>query len=150
MHLHNALKLFTLLPIQNKTNSNRHVIWQLHSINYKKKWNLIQNSPAVKKVRPSRMLLWKKMWNIKWWPRNGCDSRLKANILIMTVQWICVPNCTETWRRQHKFTWIVNIKIFAFSLPSQPFLGRHFIFHIFFTTAFLMAAPFFYSWAVLD
>ena len=33
---------------------------------------------------------------------------------------------------EYKFIWIVVIKIFAFILPSQPFLGRHFGFHIFF------------------
>ena len=31
-----------------------------------------------------------------------------------------------------KFTGIVVIKIFAINLPSQPFLGRHLGFHIFF------------------
>ena len=31
-----------------------------------------------------------------------------------------VPNRSETWRRQHRFTWIVVIERFAFSLPSQP------------------------------
>ena len=31
-----------------------------------------------------------------------------------------------------KFTWIVVIKIFTINLPSQPFLGRHLGFHIFF------------------
>jgi len=32
---------------------------------------------------------------------------------------------TKSWRKQHKFTLIVVIKIFAISLPPQPFLGRH-------------------------
>ena len=31
-----------------------------------------------------------------------------------------------------KFTWIVIIKSFTINLPSQPFLGRHLGFHIFF------------------
>ena len=35
-------------------------------------------------------------------------------------------------------------------LPSQPFLGRHLGFHIFFTIAFLRATLFFHSLAVLD
>jgi len=42
------------------------------------------------------------------------------------------------------------IKNFAFSLPSQPFLGCHFGFHIFFCNSILGVAHFFYSWAVLD
>jgi len=25
------------------------------------------------------------MWNPEWWPRNGCDGRLKAKILITTI-----------------------------------------------------------------
>jgi len=58
-------------------------------------------------------------------------SRLMAKILIRAIQVNLVPNTSETWRRQHKFTWIVVIKVFAISLPSQPFLGRHLGFHIF-------------------
>ena len=42
-----------------------------------------------------------------------------------------VPNPREMWRRQHKFTWLVVIKIIAISLPSQPFLDRHFGCYIF-------------------
>ena len=82
------------------------------------------------------MLLWKKEIQ-KWWPRNGCNGRLKAKILITTIQVNLVLNRSETWRRQHKFTWIVVIKIFAFSLPSQPFLGHHFGDHIFFYNTIL-------------
>jgi len=37
-----------------------------------------------------------------------------------------------------------------FSLPSQPFIGRHFGFHIFFTTAFLGGAHFFTAKLFLD
>jgi len=39
-----------LLLIKNKTNNSKYVIWQLNSMQLQKKWNLIQNSPAVKKV----------------------------------------------------------------------------------------------------
>jgi len=69
--------------------------------------------------------------------RNDCDGRLMVKILVMKIQVNLVPNPSETWRRQHEFTLIVVIKNFAISLPSQPFLGRHLRFHIFFTTAFL-------------
>jgi len=83
-----------------------------------------------------------------WWPRSGCDGRLMAKFLITTIQVNLVPN---PWRRQDKFTWIVVIKKkIAISLPSQPFLGRHLGFHIFFHYGLFGAAPFFYSWAVLD
>ena len=60
-----------------------------------------------------------------------------------------VLNPSETWRRQHKFVWIVAIKIFAINLPSQPFVGHHLGFHIFFTVAFLGVAHFFYNLAVV-
>jgi len=57
-----------------------------------------------------------------------------------------VPNIVK---RGEGNTRIVVIKTFAFSLPSQSFLGCHFGFTPFFTTAFLGAAHFYYSWAVL-
>jgi len=63
-----------------------------------------------------------------WQPRNGCDGRLMTKILITTIQVNLVSNPR---RMQHKFTQIVVIKIFAISLSSQPFLGRHVGFHIF-------------------
>ena len=67
------------------------------------------------------------MWNPRWRPRNGCDGRLMVKILIPTIQVSFVPKPTGT-----KFTWIVIIKIFTINLLSQPFLGRHLWFHIFF------------------
>jgi len=30
---------------------------------------------------------WEKMWNQRWWPRNGCNGRLMAKISIMTI-WV--------------------------------------------------------------
>jgi len=90
------------------------------------------------------------MWNPRWRPRNGCDSRLMAKSLITTIQVNLVPNPSEMWRRQPTFTWIVVIKKFAISLPSRPFLGHHLGFHIFFHNGLFGAAHFFYSWAVLD
>ena len=35
-----------------------------------------------------------------------------------------------------KFTYIAVIKLFTINLPSQPFLGRHLGFHIFFHHSF--------------
>jgi len=119
-------------------------ICQHCSIQLQKKWNLIQKQPCCKKsVWPPRRPLRKKMWNPRWRPRNGCDGRLIAKVLIMTIQLNLVLNPSETWRRQHNFTWIVVIKFFAINLPSQPFLGCHLGFHIFFTMAFLRASHFF-------
>ena len=126
-------------------NNNKHVICKLHSMQLQKevKSNPKQSSCKKISVRPTKMLLWKKMWNPKWRPRNGCDNRLKAKILIMTIQVNLMLNRSETRRRGHKFNWIVDIKNFAFSPPSQPFLGRHFGFPIFFITAFSGATYFF-------
>ena len=85
--------------------------------------------PSCKKsVRPSKRLWWKKMWNPRWRPRNGCDGRLMVKILITIIQ----VNFGAAWSIGTKFTWIVVIKIFTINLPSQPFLGRHLGFHIFF------------------
>ena len=126
-----------VLPI-NKTNNNRHVICQLHSMQIQKEVKSNIKQPSCKKsVQPPRMLLCKKMWNPKWRPRNDCDGRLNAKILIMIIQVNLVLNHSEMWRRQHRFTWIVVIKIFVFSLPSQPLLGCHFGFHIFFHNSIL-------------
>ena len=107
---------------------------------------LIKNSQAVKKgVRPLKRLWWKKMWNPRWRPRNGCDGRLMVKILITTIQVNFVPRPSGT-----KFTWIVVIKIFTINLPSQPFLGRHLGFHIFFHhSLFKGRTPFFTAWLFL-
>ena len=53
--------------------------------------------------------------------------------------------------RQHKFIWIVVIKIFVTDLPSQPFLGCHPVFYNFFFILAILhrAAPFPTAW-VLD
>ena len=54
----------------------------------------------------------------------------------------------KTWRRQHKFTRIFIIKII--SLPSQPFLGRHLVFHIFFHNGLLGGYTLISAWLFLD
>jgi len=94
---------------------------------------LIQNSPAVKKngAAPKRSL-WRKMWNPRWWPRNCYDGMLMTKFLITTIQvnLCCLLHVSLGFGT--KFTWIVVIKNFVISLPSQPFLGRHFwISHLF-------------------
>ena len=86
------------------------------------------------------------MWNPRWGPRNGCDGRLIAKVLIITIQVNLVPNLNETWRMQHKFTWIIVIKTFAISLHTIT--AAILDFTSFFTMAFLGGTHFFYSWAV--
>ena len=49
------------------------------------------------------------------------------------------------WRRQHKFTWIAVTNFFSFSLPSQPFLGCHFGFHIFFPQQYSWGRTLFFT-----
>jgi len=104
------------------------------SIQIQKEVKSNPKQPSYKKsVRPPppRRPLWKMMWNPRWRP---CDGRNIAKILITTIEVNLVLNPSEAWRRQHKFTWIVVIKIFAINPPSQPFFGRHLGFHISFYT----------------
>jgi len=99
--------------------------------------NLIQNSPAVKKCAAPRMLVWKKIWNPKWLPRNGCDGRLKAKILITTIQ---VNSCCllhVSIQFGTKFTWIVVIKNLPLAYHHSHYLATTLDFTSFFTTAFL-------------
>jgi len=63
------------------------------------------------------------------------DGRLMAQFLIMTIQVNLVPNPSENWRRQHKFTWIVVIK--NFTISHSHFLAATLDFTSFFTMAFL-------------
>jgi len=106
--------------------------------------------PSCKKVCGPKKAIVKKMWNPRWWPRNGCDGRLMTKFLITTIQvnFCCLLHVSLGFGT--KFTWIVVIKNFAISLPPQPFLGRHLGFHILFHNGLFGAAHCFYSWAVLD
>jgi len=81
-------------------------------------------------------------------PRNGCDGRLMAKILITTIQVNLVPN--PSGEGTTNLPELLLIQFFAINLPSQPDFGCHFLFHVFFTMALLGAAELLYSWAVLD
>ena len=89
-------------------------------------------------MRPSKRLWWKKMWNPRWRPRNGCDGRSIVKILIMTIQVNLVPLDLGT-----KFTWIVVIKILPLTYHHSHFLAATLDFTSFFTIAFLRATHFF-------
>ena len=80
-------------------------------------------------MQPPRRSLWKRC-EIQV-GCHGCGGRLIAKNLITTIQVNLVPNPSETWGRQHKFTQIVIIKFFVINLPSQPFLGHYLGFLIF-------------------
>jgi len=102
----------------------------------------MQKPKAVKKGCGPKMLGWKKMWNQRWWPRNGCDNSSMAKILITTIQVnLCIFQVSLGL--DTKFTWIVIIKSFSIELLSQPFLGHHLWFHIFFHPGILGPHPFF-------
>jgi len=60
-------------------------ICQLCSINYKKKGNLIQKQPSCKKVCGPQEGHCGKDVKSKVVAKNGCDGRLVAKILIMTI-----------------------------------------------------------------
>jgi len=94
-----------------------------------------------------RHIAWKKLWNQRWRPRSGCDGRIMAKFLI-TIQVNLVPIPSETWRRQHRFAWIVAIINFAIILPSQPLLVCQLWFHNFFHAFFLHWSHLFFSLAV--
>jgi len=52
--------------------------------------------PSCKKrLRPQKRHSEKRCEILSWQPRNGCDGRLIAKILITTIQVILVPNLEE-------------------------------------------------------
>ena len=53
--------------------------------NYKNKWKF-KDIPAVKKCVAPKKAIVKKMWNPRWWLRNGCNGEVIAKILITTIQ----------------------------------------------------------------
>jgi len=55
------IKIFTLLPIEDKIKNNKHVIYQFHSMQLQKEVKSNPKKPSYKKsVWPPRMLLQKK------------------------------------------------------------------------------------------
>jgi len=89
----------------------------------------------------------KKLWNPRWWARNGCDGSLMAKCLTaIQVNFVLIPS--EAGMRQHKFIWIVVIKNFALNYHHSHFLAATLNFTTFLYTpvhgAFCMGAtPFF-------
>jgi len=105
--------------------------------------NLIQNSPAIKKVCGPKKAILKKDVKSKVAPRNGCDGSLMAKFLIPTIQVnLCCPLYISLGFGI-KFTWIVVIKNFASSLPCSHFLAATLDFTSFFTMVFLGPHTFF-------
>jgi len=75
--------------------------------------------------------------------KNDCDGRLIAKSLITAIQLnlCCLPHVSLQFGT--KFTRIVVIKIFAISLPSQPFLAATLDSHLFSQWPFLGATHYF-------
>ena len=106
--------------------------------NYKKKWNLIQNSPVVKKCVASH---YEKMQNPRWRPRNGCDGRLIAKILITTIHWCRIP--VKPGKGNTYFPKLLLLKFLLLTYHHSHFLAATLDFASFFIMAFLGAAHFF-------
>ena len=98
---------------------------------------LIKNSQAVKKgVRPLKRLWWKKMWNPRWRPRNGCDGRLMVKILITTIQVNLVP----LGQLAQNSPELSLLKFLPLTYHHSHFLAATLDFTSFFTIAFSRAA----------
>jgi len=70
--------------------------------------------------------------------RNGCDCRLIAKILTTTIQAnLCYLLHISLRFGTKSLELSLLKKIFAINLPSQPFLGHHLGFHIFFHNGLL-------------
>ena len=75
--------------------------------------------------------------------KNGCDGRLMVKILIMTIQ--------VNFVKRHKNSPELSLlKFLPLTYHHSHFLAATLDFTSFFTIAFLRAAHFFYSLAVLD
>ena len=107
------------------------------------RWSNPKQPSCKKSVRPSERLWWKKMWNPRWRPRNGCDGRLMVKILITTIQ---VNFCAAS----QNLPKLSLLKFLPLTYHHSHFLAATLDFTSFFTIAFLRAAHFFYSLAVLD
>ena len=83
----------------------------------------------------------KKDVNQRWWPRNVCNGRLMAKILITTIQVNLVPNPSGGGSTNSPELALLKFLPLTY-VPSQPFLGHHLGFHIFFTLDFLEVTHF--------
>jgi len=82
----------------------------------------------------------KKDVNPRWQPRNGCDGRFIAKILITTIQanLCCLLHVSQGFGTKFTLLTYHHSHLLAASLNFTPF----------FTMAFLGAAHFYYSFAV--
>jgi len=82
-----------------------------------------------------------KMWNQKWWSRNGCDGKPMVNILITAIQVNLCFLLHVLLRFGTKFTRIVVMKILPLAYLHSNFLAAPWI-SLFFTMVFFRAAHF--------
>ena len=113
---------------------------------------LDKNSQAVKKgAALFKMASIKKLWNPRWRPRNGCDGRLMAQILIAIIQVNLCCLLPASLGLGTKLTWIIAIKICAITYHHSHFLAASLDFKTFFILAILnRAAHFFTAWLFLS
>ena len=115
---------------------------------------LTPKQPSFKTVCGSR--LWKKMWNLRWQPRIGCDGRLIAKILMTTIKVNLCCLLHISLGLGTKFTWIIIIKKIAINLQNHHshFLATTLDFTSFFIigTSFFTTRTtlFFTTWLFLD
>jgi len=133
MHVHNKIKTFHTATYKERTNNNKHVICQLYSIKIQKQVESNPKQPSCKKGCGSLECCCEQS-----------DDRLRVKFLITTIQVNLVPNPSETWRRQHKRIVIIKLLPLVYTITAICWLPLC-ISHLFFTTAFLGAALFFYS-----
>ena len=83
---------------------------------------MLKNSLAAKKCSLMQNVIWEKIWNPMWKPRNGCDGSLMAKKLITIIKVNFVLIHSESGMRQHRFTWIVAISFLPFNYHHSHFL----------------------------
>jgi len=89
-----------------------------------------------------KVLLWKKIWHSKWWPRNGCDGMLKEK----NQFW-----CQVVVKRGEGNTYSPELLFLKFLLLAYNHSHFHFGLYIFFSQLHSWGPhAFCSSWAVLD
>jgi len=102
--------LRTLLAIGEKIDNTKHLIndgnmLAIHSMRLQKEMKSNPKQPSCKKkcAAPKKAIV-KKDVKSKVAAKKWLNGRLMAKILITAIQKNLVPNPSEMWRRQHKFT----------------------------------------------
>jgi len=101
-----------------------------------------ESNPAVKKYATPKNAVVKKDVKSKVAAKNGCDGRVKAKILITTIQVNLVLNRSETGKGNTNSPELSLLKFLPLAYHHSLFLAATLDFTSFFTTAFLRATHF--------